>query len=1025
MPSLDQNQGPAYWRSLAELADSEEFRLALAAEFPAEADVPADGVSRRRFLQMMGASLALAGMAGCRWPQETILPFARRPEGYVPGVAKQYATCMEMGGVAAALLATSYDGRPIKLEGNPDHPASLGAADIFAQASVLELYDPDRSRAVTQREGGQTVARGWDDFLAFLQPRLAALRARGGEGLAILSEATSSPAVAGLRARVLGAYPRAAWVEYEPLSRDRELDGAAAAFGVPVRVAPRLERARVVVDLDADLLGAHPAAVRNARDFARGRRPDPGPPCRLYAAEPALSLTGAMADHRFPTAARLVPLAAGCLAAELVAQGLALPGEAAALRPHLERFAHHPLRPAWCAAVARDLLRHRGAGVLAAGPRQPAAAHALLHLLNEALGNHGAAIELLPEPQGRGRGHVAGLAELTAALRAGAVDTLLILGGNPVFNAPADLDFGAALARAGAAAHLSLHQDETTRACAWHLPRAHALEAWGDALSWDGTYTVCQPLIEPLYGGRTPAEVLSLLVDEPGLKAHELTQRSFRAWSGAREADLEARWRELLHAGFLPRGAAAGPAGAAPAPRLQAAAAARAVVAGLDADVAPPGPADVELVFARDPKLYDGRFANNAWLQELPDALTKLTWDNALLLGPATAAALGTAQDEIVRVACRGRALELPVHVVPGQAPWSATVWLGQGRRAAGRVGNGAGADAYRLREAASVWSASGVEIVRTGRRHRLACTQEHHAIDAQAAREREHRATHELVREATWDHYRRHPHFAQEPDHHVKDAQLFGTHAYEGHKWGMAIDLNACLGCNACVVACQAENNIPVVGREQVAKGREMHWIRIDRYFAGDAETPRVLHQPVACVHCENAPCEQVCPVAATVHDREGLNVMVYNRCVGTRYCSNNCPFKVRRFNFFNYHRQETPVEKMGRNPAVTIRARGVMEKCTFCVQRIETAKIAAKNERRPLRDGEITPACAQTCPAEAIVFGDLNDPQSRVARLHADDRAYTLLAELQIKPRAAYLARLRNPNPELAEPADEHGGH
>jgi Fe-S-cluster-containing dehydrogenase component len=613
------------------------------------------------------------------------------------------------------------------------------------------------------------------------------------------------------------------------------------------------------------------------------------------------------------------------------------------------------------------------------------------------------------------------------------VTTLLILGGNPAYDAPGNLpaggSFAEALGKVGTSIHLSLYRNETSRACTWHLPRAHALEAWDIFRNPDGSLAAAQPLIEPLYGGRTPAELLSLLLEQPARKAHDLARRTFSQATGGRgdapadDPDFEARWQAFLRAGWLAGSAASeaparfrsplvGPNLTKGLQELQELGRVR-----LDRD-------NLELVFAPDGKVLDGRFANNAWLQELPDFLTKLTWDNAALLSPATAAALGVAQGDVVRLQWEGRQAELPVYVLPGQAAWSVTVSLGYGRTAAGRVGDGVGVDVNGLRHGLKFWGGPGLRLTRSGRTHTLVCTQDHHAIDTLGADERRQRIGH-LVREADLAEYREHPDFAaHRGPHHPPLLSLWQERGSEGHRWGMAIDLNSCIGCNACVVACQAENNIPVVGKKQVGKGREMQWLRLDRYFRGDAENPQVAHQPVACVQCENAPCEQVCPVAATVHSEEGLNVMVYNRCVGTRYCSNNCPYKVRRFNFFNYQKHLTETQKMAYNPEVTVRSRGVMEKCTYCVQRIQKAKIRAKNERRILGDGEIVPACAQTCPTQAIVFGDLNDPESRVAGLQAEQRAYRMLAELNVKPRTAYLARVRNPNPELSTAAGEQAG-
>ncbi len=1022
-----------YWRSLEELAGRPEFSRHLAAEFPDAADVRQDGLSRRRFLQLMSASLALAGLAGCRWPEEKIVPFAHRPEGYVPGETRQFATSLEIAGVAAGLLVTSYDGRPIKVEGNPEHPCSLGAADVFAQASILELYDPDRSQTVVQRSGHQVLNQDWEAFAVFAKQHFAELEPQKGQGLAVLVEATTSPSVARLREELLARMPQTRWYEYEAVSTDSEREGTVMAFSEPHRVRLDLSGARAIVAFDVDLLRGHPTALHNARQLARSRHPDAEQMSRLYAFESGYSLTGVMADHRFPTPTCQVPIVAACLAAELfLNQDLALPPNTGYVAHLLRPFLDHPLRPAATAAVARDLLASRGASLLAAGPTQPPFAHALCFLMNAALENVGRTVHLRADPELRPYHHRA-MGNLVYRMSRGQVTTLLILGGNPAYDAPGNLpggvSFAEALGKVGTSIHLSLYRNETSRACTWHLPRAHALEAWSDLRNPDGSLAAAQPLIEPLYGGRTPAELLSLLLEQPARTAHDLVRRAFHQETGGRgevpadDPDFEARWQAFLRAGWL-----AGSAAPEVPARFRSPLVGPNLTKGLQ-EAQELGRVrldrnNLELVFAPDGKLFDGRFANNAWLQELPDFLTKLTWDNAALLGPATAAALGVGQGDVVRLQWEGRQAELPVYVLPGQAAWSVTVLLGYGRTAAGRVGDGVGVDVNGLRHGLKFWGGPGLRLTRSGRRHNLACTQDHHAIDTLGADERRQRIG-PLVREADLAEYREHPDFAVHlGPHHPPLVSLWQERRSEGHRWGMAIDLNSCIGCNACVVACQAENNIPVVGKKQVGKGREMQWLRLDRYFRGEPENPRVAHQPVACVQCENAPCEQVCPVAATVHSEEGLNVMVYNRCVGTRYCSNNCPYKVRRFNFFNYQKHLTETQKMAYNPEVTVRSRGVMEKCTYCVQRIQKAKIRAKNERRILGDGEIVPACAQTCPTQAIVFGDLNDPASRVAGLQAEQRAYRMLAELNVKPRTAYLARVRNPNPELATAAGEDAG-
>ena len=1011
---------PTYWRSLDELADTPAFRAFSEAEFPSAAPARLAPTTRREFLRLMGASAALAGLTGCRWPKEVIAPYGQQPENRTPGVPVQYATAMELGGWAQGLLVTSYDGRPIKIEGNPSHPLNRGATDARAQASVLELYDPDRAHAVCRRDGQQYATLTWEDFAAFARPHFDQLRQRGGAGLCVLSAASSSLSLADMRARLLAAFPQARWLEWEPLSRDNERLGALLAFGRPHRTHLHPDRADVIVALDDDFLGAHPAAVQYARDFITGRRIDatgrridaggpeeaqrPAAPMnRLYVVESGYSITGAMADHRYPLRSCDVPAFAACLAAQLVERGLALPPEAGELSAVLKGAAEGRGEGPCPRGLADELLGHRGRCLITVGPHQPPEVHALVHVLNAALGNVGTTLTYTVEPDESRPTHVAAIGQLVAAMRAGQVDTLLILGGNPAYDAPADLELAGCLASVETTIHLSLHRNETSRLCLWNLPQAHYLESWGDARAYDGTLSIVQPLIAPLYDGKTPAEVIALLLGEEPATGYEIVRRALQALQPG--TDFESWWRQALHDGVVP-----GTAFAAVSPTPRGGEWAATIGGWVGRPTAQED--GLEVVFRPSAAVYDGRFANNGWLPELPDPITKLTWDNPALLAPATAAALGVESGDIVRLTLGARSLEVPVYVLPGHAAGSVTLLLGYGRSSAGRVGDGVGCNTYALRTTEGLDVAYRPVVVKTGRRCKLATTQDHHAIRSRVGERAGQARVGLLVREATVEEYRRHPQFAREAVHHLPLVSLWQEHSYEqGHRWAMAIDLNACIGCSACVVACQAENNVPVVGKDEVERGREMHWLRVDRYFRGAPHDPQVAFQPVPCMHCENAPCEQVCPVAATVHSSEGLNDMVYNRCIGTRYCANNCPYKVRRFNWFNNHRDLTEIEKLAFNPEVTVRSRGVMEKCTYCVQRINAVKIAAGNERRAIRDGEITPACAQACPTQAIVFGDLNDPDSRVARLHTAERAYGILEELNVKPRTKYLARLRNP--------------
>jgi molybdopterin-containing oxidoreductase family iron-sulfur binding subunit len=1028
MPSLTRFPSPAdadagYWRSLADLAGSPEWLEANRPEFMPGVDSAPDGPSRRRFLQVMGASVALAGAAGCSAREDKFVPLSVNISGQIPGTPKYYATAMELGGFAQGLIATSYDGRPIKLDGNPDHPQNRGGSLPAAIASVLELYDPDRSRSVARFEGGRKNYQTWDDFAAFARTLVEDLKKSKGASFRVLAEASSSEALADLRGRLLAEYPKAAWYEYEPVSRDAERAGTTLAFGKPLRVHFDIEKADVIACLDEEILASHPAAVKYAREFAARRRPEDGPMNRLYAVESVFSQTGAMADHRLPLRSDRIASFASALEAEVrgLLEGGKSPkaknGEALA-----ESAAHEPSGEArFLRVLAGDLVAHKGKGIVAVGPRQPAEVHAVAHRLNALLGNAGSTVTYTAEPNPDRPSHREAIAALATEIDKGTVDTLLILSGNPAYDAPADLKFDRMIEKVKRSIHLASYEDETSRLCKWHVNRAHFLETWGDARAFDGTYTVVQPLIAPLHGGKSPLELLALLLGEEAADGQKIVRTAFNrvARECKAEGDSDTLWRESLDRGLLAGSAAT-------AVKVEPSAAKPETVAKRETQGQ-----GLELVFVADSKLFDGRYANNGWLQELPDFITKLTWDNAALFGPATASKYGVVDGRLIKLILGGKTLTVAANIVPGQAEGSVTLALGYGRTSAGVVGGSAadgvspiGFNSYTLRTTTGMDFVPGLKVEPTTGDYRLATTQDHHAIDPIGAAEREHRLK-ELVREGTASEFAHHPEFAKEHEH-APELPLFDPPpSGENHRWGMAIDMSKCVGCNACVVACQSENNIPVVGKEQVLMGREMHWMRIDRYFKGAPEDPDVAHQPIACVQCENAPCEQVCPVAATVHDHEGLNGMVYNRCVGTRYCSNNCPFKVRRFNFFNYHKgleeANNEIQKLIYNPEVTVRARGVMEKCTYCTHRIQAVKIQAKNEGREVGLEEITPACAQACPSRAIVFGDLNRRESKVSKDHANPRSYTLLAELNVKPRTAHLARIRNPHPELSETTTE----
>ncbi len=1038
------DSGPVYWRSLDELAGTPEFRQWLGREFPEGAAEWTDPVSRRQFLRLMSASMLLAGAgfagSGCRRPVERVEPFGKMPEDYTHGVPQFYATAMPARGGALPLVVRSNDGRPTKIEGNQLLPDSNGGTDRFAQASLLNLYDPDRAARFT-RAGNTCAPEAAFDFLAQLA-RVAAQNR--GQGLAFLLERDNSPSRARLQKALSEQCPEARWHAYDPVDLDIHRRAATLAFGQPVRPRWQLDKADVILSLDCDFLGSEGDLPTQIRHFSNRRHVESpnGSPNRLYLAEGLMTVTGFNADHRLRLPSSAIPLlAAALLAALRNPEGPSNEALAKATGADALWLAK------WVRACAKDLAENRGRSLVMAGYRQPLEVHLLAHAMNAALGNLGKTVVFLPAPEAR----ESGLPELAQALTAGQVDTLVVLGGNPAYAAPADLDWAATQRRAKTVVRLGSHEDETFSLCDWHIPAAHFLEAWGDAFTADGTLVPIQPLIAPLFGGLTELELLARLAGAKVSSPYEIVRETFAALCAP--APAEPAWRKFLHDGFL--------AHSAPAP-VEVTLNEGAVTDALARikEPTPLGPSSLEVVFYRDYKLDDGRYNNNGWLQELPDPVTKLVWDNTVLLSRKTAHELGVKNSDLVDVTLGGRTVRGPIWVQPGMADYSLGLALGYGRRQTGRVGRGTGFDAYPLRTSANPDLARGAALRPAGATYPLSCTQGHWSLEGRP-----------IIREATLEHYRQHPEFAKEMD--AESAELpvvaplypnpFDQLKQKGlHQWGMSIDLNRCVGCSACMLACQSENNVPIVGKDQVARGREMHWLRIDRYYAGrplvtesspeakkgffetfQAEAdqqfqkwiddPQVVTQPMLCQHCEAAPCENVCPVNATTHDEEGLNVMAYNRCVGTRYCSNNCPYKVRRFNYFDYnkrpigqfylgpfgHRQddEWDLIRMIKNPDVTVRMRGVMEKCTYCLQRIEQAKIAQKTKAGPSGDviiptDSFTTACAQACPAGAIVFGNLKDPNSRVSKLKQLDRDYPVLKALLTRPRTTYLARIRNPN-------------
>ncbi|MGO8750258.1 MAG: TAT-variant-translocated molybdopterin oxidoreductase [Thermoguttaceae bacterium] len=1019
---LQATEGKRYWRSLEELAGSDAFREVIEREFPEQAALWPDALSRRRFLTLMGASLALAGLSGCSVkpaPPSDLVPYVYPPDDVVPGRPLFFATAMAFAGSAVGLLVESHTGRPTKVEGNPDHPASLGATDIFHQASVLTLYDPDRSQTPTQR--GQT--RTWGDVLAGIRDAMQRQRQKRGAGLRLLTETIVSPTLAGQIETLLKDLPEAKWHVYEPIHRDMAWRGAQMAFGEAVNPVYDFRKADVVLSLDADFLQCSPGSLRYAADFMARRRvrttqqeAATARMNRLYVVETAVSCTGAKADHRLALRAGEIEGLARAVATKL---GVAAGGSVAAGGGNADRFEN------WVAAAAKDLGANRGHCLVLAGDRQPPVVQLLAHVLNERLGNVGQTVTYTAPADAKPGDRAQSLRELVEDMEQGRVEFLAILGGNPVYTAPADLDFVEKLQKVPLRMHHGQFLDETSYQCQWHLPEAHYLEAWSDAQSYDGTTSVVQPLIEPLYEGRSAHEVVELLANLRETPGREIVRTYWRNRWEARHAvgAFEPFWEKALHDGVIP--------GTAFQPKtVQLKEGWENLLQSADNNGRQES---LEIVFQPDPTIYDGSWANNGWLQELPKPITKLAWGNAAIVSPATAAQLGIELGSyahggehggytmpVVELQVDGRNVRAPAWIMPGHADRSVTVYLGHGRQRAGKIGGTAehsvGFNAYLLRTADRPWFASGLRVVKTGDKEVVACTQEHQLMENR-----------ETVRAGTLAEYCKEPRFATEPDRQQQrewtrrappPVTLYEPFDYAApkHKWGMVIDLTACVGCHACVVACQAENNIPVVGKEQVARGREMHWLRIDRYMEGTAENPGGFYfQPVPCMHCEHAPCEYVCPVEATVHSAEGLNDMVYNRCVGTRFCSNNCPYKVRRFNFLFFSDYQTPSRRLQYNPDVTVRSRGVMEKCSYCIQRIRQAEIDTQTEERPLTDGEVLTACQAACPVNAIVFGDMNDPQSEVSQGKDSPLHYGLLADLNTDPRTTYLAALRNPNPEL----------
>lgn len=1058
-PSERELNGPRYWRSLDELAATPGFQEQLAREFP-EGASELEGVDRRHFFRIMAASFALGGMglaAGCRRPEARILPYGKSVEGVIPGLPQFYATAMPLRKGAVPLLAETHQGRPTKLEGNPSYLPYGGTTNLVAQAALLDLYDPDRATAHLIR-GAVATPAAIQDLLAGIGRTYAG----GGAGLAFLSEESSSPTRQALVARLRARFPQAIWSEYEATTDELPSTVAREVFGADVKPVYRFDRAKRILSIDADFLAADSNSIGYARDYAKGRRvtKPTDPMNRLYVAESTMTLTGMMADHRLRLASSHMLAFASALAARVT-------GDATFNR--LSQGIQFKDQDRWLDAAAEDLKTHRGACVVVAGSHLPAAVHAVAHALNQALGNVGSTVEYVTVPATP----AAPIGDLATAIRDGRVRTLVILGGNPAYNAPADLDLPALLKSVPDVVRYGYYVDETSELASAHVAATHFLEAWGDARTADGTVVAIQPQILPLFGGLTDLEVLARIAGETTTDPYTLVHDTIVALAGGNQAAFP----KFLHDGLLEGSGY---------PRAQVSITPAALTRVLNAAAAPVeiSKDSLEVRFVSDYKMDDGRFANNGWLQECPHPITKIAWDNPIMISPRLAKELGVypggsliqvARVEqanfqqgkerafIGEVTINGRTVRGPLHIQPGLSNYTIVLPLGYGRTVTGRVGKGAGYNFYPIRTTAGLHFATGAKLVATEDQSSLANTQEHWSMEGR-----------DIIREANLTEFQENPAWVDSfgieshaPANLGKDRNLplpttavttpRGNSLYDHpdfdgvHQWGMSIDMNTCIACNACVIACQAENNIPIVGKDQVLRGREMHWIRIDRYFSdGNAESgafggegnkeipedPQVSVQPMLCVHCELAPCEIVCPVNATVHDEEGLNTMAYNRCIGTRYCANNCPYKVRRFNFFDWNKRQLDslylgplgpggmpeLVQMAKNPEVSVRMRGVMEKCTYCVQRIQNAKIKQKvkagaSNRVEVPDGTIKTACQQVCPVEAIVFGNIKDPNSAVSKAKAREQDYAVLGYLNTRPRTTYLGRFRNPNPQMPD--------
>ena len=1013
---------PTLWRTQGEREQTQAFAEDLGREFTAgsghlrqEEGGEMGVLSRRNFVRLMGAATALTGvgLTGCRRPEAHLVPFAKSSEWTIPGKFLYYASAMPTPVGAVPLTITTSDGRPTKIEGNPLHPInaglSNGATDAFAQASILDLYDPARSKAISYNSA--PVSRA--DLDAFLAKVRATAQATQGEGLAILISRENSPSVDRLRAELMKQFPKLFWIGEEAISsREAEL-AFDSIFGEGMRPSYDFEKADVILSLGSDFLNPAETGLGFAKGFAKRRSPDQkmNPTMnRLYVVENHFSLTGGMADHRLRVKASEIGDFASALAKVIAAKtgDSDLMAIASAYQSSEASF-----NQAWIKGVAEDLIAAKGKGIVILSAQQFYGIQPLVLGINKALGNFGSTIALAQTSSES----TISRTRLFQSIKDGEVKTLLILGNNPVYRA-SGTDFPNLLASVPETLHLSQFVDETSKVTHWHVPAAHYLESWGDTRSVDGTICAVQPMILPLWNGISQLEILAALAGEK-VDGPSVVRTSFNGYSKDRP---NASWQDFLRNGFLD-----GTAWPLSTPVWSQSSALD--LCKLAAGKAKSGDQKFELVFLRSSSVGDGRYANNSWLQETPDFVTKLVWDNAALFSPADAAKLGIKDGDMVKLTAGDKSLEIATLIAPGHADGSISAALGYGRKGVSHVMEKVGFDVYPLRSSFTLCYRTGINVEKLAKPpYVFATTQEHQNMEGR-----------NIAREGTLAQFQKQPEFASEMDGKLPPPiSIYPSPPLTSDlQWGMSVDLNSCIGCNACLLACRAENNVPVVGKDQVIKGRDMAWIRIDRWFASadhSEENLEMIPMAMMCQQCESAPCEAVCPANATVHSEEGLNLMAYNRCIGTRYCANNCAWKVRRFNYFDYNARPLdelyfgPLAPKGmaeslqmvKNPNVTVRMRGVMEKCTFCIQRIEEAKIGRAVEAGA-SDVTMAPlpafktACQQACPSESIVFGNINDPESAVSKLKRDPRTYSSLAYLNTRPRVTYLARIRNPNPAM----------